>query len=121
MAKQAPGSLKNLPTIMTCTQIPRKGMFLVDRVLKAAYKLKACSHGGAVEDLSFLPSVRSFTREPVESILATPSEFSIKHILMHRTGLNRKENSYCTLARWKSGQKVAHLTEELWLTFEEFT
>jgi len=59
--------------------------------LKLSMNLKACSHGGVVEDFSLLPTVRSFMRELGESILATPSEFSVNPSSRRRTSGNRKE------------------------------
>jgi len=44
-----------------------------------------------VEDFFFLPTMRSFTRKLGESILATPSEFSVNACSRHRTSVNRKE------------------------------
>ena len=67
------------------------GNFLLTDSSKLSMNLKACSHGGAVEDFFFLPTVRSFTRELGESILATPSEFSVNALFIRRTGANGKE------------------------------
>ena len=68
-----------------------KGNFLLTDSLKLGINLKACSHGGIVEDFFFLPTVRSFTRELGESLLATPSEFSVNESYTHRTSVNGKE------------------------------
>jgi len=44
-----------------------------------------------VEDSFFLPAVRSFTRKPGESFLATPSDVSVNVCFMCGTRVNRKE------------------------------
>jgi len=67
------------------------GEFLLTDSLKSGMNIKACSHGGAVEEFFFLPTVRFFTRELGESILATPSEFSVDAYSRHGTRVNRKD------------------------------
>ncbi len=65
--------------------------FLLTDSLKSGMNLKACSHGGAVEDFFFLPTVRSFTRELGKSFLATPSKFSVNARSRFGTRIKRKE------------------------------
>ena len=66
------------------------GNFLLTDSLKLSMNLKACSHEGAVENFFFLPVVRSFMRELGESILATPSEFSVNALFIRKNVRERK-------------------------------
>ena len=51
---------------------------------------KDSSHGGAMVDFSFLPTVHSFRRKLGESVLATPGEFSVNSYSRHRTSVNNR-------------------------------